>query len=112
MWEAITTIVGKAQSELFLFLILLVVFAIVIIRPTLTYFKNRKEQELTRETNILGVIKGNTVVMTEIKTLLKSTNDNCRLCKNEQLQRFKCMEDKIDENLLMCNDIKELIIAR
>lgn len=116
MWEAITNVVGKAQSELFLFLILLVIFAIVVMRPMLTYLKNRKEQESTREVNILNVIKGNTIVMTEIKTLLKSTNDNCRLCKNEQLQRFKDIEDKLEENLLTCslisNDIKELIMAK
>lgn len=116
MWDAIGSIVGKAQSELFLFLILLIILVIIAMKPLLAYFRSKKEQEAKREQNILTVITGNSTVMSELKTLLKETNDNCKDCKAEQLEAFQRVEDKNDANAIVLNDInhnlQELVHTR
>jgi hypothetical protein len=115
MWEAIQSIIGKAQSELFLAFILLVIMAVVTIRPALSYLKNKKEQETKREENILAVITDNSIIMAELKTLLKESNDTCKECKTEQLDSIHRMEKKHDDNALVLNDIshgvKEMVQA-
>lgn len=105
MWQAITDIINKAQSELFMFLILLTILTIVVIRPILTYFKNKKEQETNRETNILKVITDNSSIMSELKTLLKESNENCKECKIEQVQAFQRIEDKQENQTLILTNI-------
>lgn len=105
MWDAISGIIGKAQSELFLAFILLVILVVVTARPTLSYLKNRKEQEAKREENILTVIRDNSLIMAELKTLLGESNETCRECKTEQLATIHRMEKKHDDNALVLNGI-------
>jgi hypothetical protein len=113
MWETISNIIGKAQSELFLFLILLSIVVIVLLKPLAKQFidaiATRRTQENVREANIIEVIKGNSSVMAELKTLLKETNDNCSTCKTEQLARFQRIEDKSDSNAIVLNKINEIV---
>jgi predicted Holliday junction resolvase-like endonuclease len=106
MWDAINNVIGKAQTELFLFLVLLTILLVVTIRPILAYLNKRKLQETERENSILKVIQGNSSVMSELKTLLKETNENCKDCKSEQLLAFKRIEDRQESVALSINDIK------
>lgn len=107
MWQAITDIINKAQSELFMFLILLVLLLIVMMKPILTYFRERKVQELAREQNILTVVQSNSTIMAELKTLLKDSNDNCKECKADQLQAFQRLEDNQNASLTVLSHVSQ-----
>lgn len=109
MWDSINGITGKAQTELFLFLILGAILLIVILKPALAYLKNRKEQEMKREEKILNVISGNSSVMAELKTLLKESNDACHDCKAEQLQILHRVEEKHNNNTLVLNQMDRVV---
>ena len=47
-------------------------------------------------TKLLDVIKGNSTALTELKSVLTSTNSNCKDCKKDQIRRFDRIEDKLD----------------
>lgn len=103
------SIVQKAQGDLLLFMVLLAVVIIVAIKllykPMSDYLTLKEQKKNEREGRLLEVIQGNSSVMSELKTLLTNTNENCRSCKSEQIAYFKRFEEKQDTNALVLNDI-------
>lgn len=110
MENLFSALIGKAQSELFLFLILIAVVLAFVGKPmyktVAEYRQKRKQQELDREGKLLDVISGNSSIMTELKVLLTSTNENCRTCRAEQMAYFKSFDNKQDSMSLKINDIE------
>lgn len=110
MWEFVNALVDKAQSELFLFLILSMVLLFLIVRPL--YLASLKAREIsnnlqiTREGKILDVVQGNSSVMMELKTLIQSSNDNCRVCRSDHISHFARMEEKQDSAAIVLGEIK------
>jgi len=86
MWETLTTVANKAESD---FVLITIVVAVVVVVMLLAVVK-------PLITKLLDVIKGNSTALTELKSVLTSTNSNCKDCKKDQIRRFDRIEDKLD----------------
>lgn len=110
----LNTIASSTKNDILLLMIIVAIVAIILAVPLYKAIakvkaENRK-QELDREALILDVVKGNSAVMSELKTLLKGNNENCAQCKIEQLACFQRLEDKQEHTTTVLNEIRQEIL--
>lgn len=113
MENVLSGVVGKSDGGAILLAVIIAVVLIVLIKvlykPVTEHLEKKEQKKNEREAKLLEVIQGNSSVMAELKTLLTSTNDNCRTCKTEQIAYFKTFENKQDAASLVLNDIEHNI---
>lgn len=101
MWEIIIEVVKKANSELFLFLILLILCVIILVKPLYKQVTEagieRNKQDFEHTKQILEVINANTKVMGELKVLFEDNKSICIECKKLQMLKLDSIELKISK---------------
>jgi septation ring formation regulator EzrA len=106
----IKAIIDKATSDITLIVALLVIGAIFAAKPLFkiyTDYSDKRDDKLNeREENLLNVIKGNSEIMSELKTLLTTSNDHCKQCKVDQIKLYEKILDKADNTSLTIHDIE------
>jgi hypothetical protein len=113
MNDVLTTVANRTTNDILLLMIVVAVVAILIAVPLYKVIakasSERRIQELNREALILDVVKGNSAVMAELKSLLQESNDNCDNCRAAQLSLFKRLEDKQDAHTVLLTEIKQKV---
>ncbi len=114
MNDVLTTVANRTTNDVLLLMIVVAVVAIIIAVPLYKVVSAasaaRRTQELAREALILDVVKGNSSVMAELKSLLQESNDACDGCRATQLLQFKRLEDKHDANTTLLTEIKQHMV--
>lgn len=111
--QTIGDVATKTNSEIILFFVILAIVIIVLAVP-LTKMLNdntrkKREQDLKEQQLLLDVVRGNSEVMSQLKTLLESTNSNCVQCKKEQLASFRRLEDRQEASTVLLTRIEDLV---
>jgi len=108
--QSINELINKTNSEIILFFIIIailfLILAIPLSRILMDNKRKGKEQDIKAQKLLIDVIKGNSDVMSQLKTVLESTNSNCAKCKAEQLMCFKRIEDKQNANMIILTKIE------
>jgi hypothetical protein len=111
MENVLGAVVGRTTNDVLLLMVVIAVVAILIAVPLYKVVAKasteRRAQEIAREALILDVVKGNSAVMAELKSLLQESNDNCDNCRAAQLSLFKRLEDKQDIHTVLLTEIKQ-----
>lgn len=95
----LSDVVGKTDGGAILLVVILAAILLVLAKPMyklyISYLERKERSRLASEANLLEVIKGNSTILSELKTLLTSTNENCRSCKQEQIALFRDFDLKL-----------------
>jgi ribosomal protein S17E len=101
MWDVLIEVVKKANSELFLFLFLLIFCVVILVRPLYKQVTDagmeRHKQDFEHTKQILEVIRANTNVLGELKTLFEDNKSICIECKKIQMLKLDSIELKVSK---------------
>ena len=113
MTDLFGKVISKANSELFLFLILLILCLIMLLRPMYKQITDAKlakqKQDFEQTKQVLEVIKGNTAIISDLKRLLEDSKVQCSDCRQVQRTHFISMETKQDEIIVLLTAVKQRI---
>ena len=111
--KVLSEVVNNTSSEVILLFVIiavvLLVLAIPIYRMASENSRKGKDQEIREQQLLIDVIKGNSEVMGQLKTVLESTHSNCANCKASQLAKFKDIVDKQNSNTVVLTRIEDMI---
>lgn len=84
---------AKQSDSTIIILIVVIVGAILALRPVIKMWIVSREKQQER---LLTVIQANTEVNASLKTVLEENTKNCKDCKKEQMGKFKELQDNQD----------------
>jgi hypothetical protein len=94
-------VVAKAGGDLLLFFIVLAVVIILVSVPMYIAIskaeEKKREHYIEREGHILNIVQINSEFLSEVRTIIKNSNDHCGICKAEQMGRFGILGKKQDD---------------